>query len=212
MKMNPDALEFEAALLNMNRLAATRILEREHPDKDPFVDIERLVVPALEHIGEQWEKGQVSLAQVYMSGRICEQLVSKVLPTASPQLSSQPQIAIAVLDDYHTLGKTVVSSALRASGIVLTDLGTLNRNELLRQVKTHNIRILLISVLMLASALQIKDFIADLKESGLSTRVIVGGAPFRFDPELWTQIGADAVGNSTAEAIRITRQLLEVTA
>lgn len=210
--MKPDALEFETALLNMNRLAAARILEREDPEKDPFVVIERVVVPALEHIGKQWENGRVSLAQVYMSGRICEQLVHKFLPTDTLQLNSQPQIAIVVLDDYHTLGKTVIFSALRASGIALTDLGTLDKNELLRQVKTHNIRILLISVLMLSSALQIKDFMADLKEAGLPTKVIVGGAPFRFDPELWTQVGADAVGDSTAEAIRMTRHLLEVVA
>lgn len=210
--MNSDALEFEAALLDIDRLAASRILERQHSDQDPFAGIERVVVPALEHIGEQWEQGRVSLAQVYMSGRICEQLVDRFLPVAAPQPISQPQIAIAILDDYHTLGKTVVFSALRASGIALTDLGTLDRDQLLHQVKTHNIRILLVSVLMLSSALQIKDFIADLKEAGLPTKVIVGGAPFRFDPALWTRVGADAVGNNTAEAIRITRQLLEVAA
>jgi methanogenic corrinoid protein MtbC1 len=210
--MNSDALEFEAALLNIDRLAACRILEQQLPERDPFVGIEQVVVPALEHIGEQWEEGRVSLAQVYMSGRICEQLVDRFLPVAAPQLIDQPQIAIAILDDYHTLGKTVIYSALRASGIDLTDFGTLDRDQLLRQVKNHNIRILLVSVLMLASALQLKDFIADLKEAGLPTKVIVGGAPFRFDSELWTRVGADAVGNNTAEAIRITRQLQEVAA
>jgi len=33
--------------------------------------------------------------------------------------------------------------------------------------------------------------------------VIVGGAPFRFDPQLWKEIGADAMAYSAADAIAV---------
>ncbi len=38
-------------------------------------------------------------------------------------------------------------------------------------------------------------------------KVIVGGAPFRFDESLWKEVGADATGNDPAEALKIVTKL-----
>jgi hypothetical protein len=42
--------------------------------------IERVVAPALEHLGLEWEAGTVALSQIYMGGRLCEDLVNELLP------------------------------------------------------------------------------------------------------------------------------------
>jgi methanogenic corrinoid protein MtbC1 len=36
----------------------------------------------------------------------------------------------------------------------------------------------------------------------------VGGAPFLFDNQLWQEVGADAMGNSAAEAVTIVERLM----
>jgi trimethylamine corrinoid protein len=38
-------------------------------------------------------------------------------------------------------------------------------------------------------------------------RIVVGGAPFRFDAELWRQVGADAMGRTAADALDIVATL-----
>jgi methanogenic corrinoid protein MtbC1 len=107
------------------------------------------------------------------------------------------------------LGKRIVYSTLRASGIELMDLGGgLSVNKLAKIVREEDIKILLVSVLMLPSALHIKDLRDQL--SDLDVKIIVGGAPFRFDDKLWTEIGADYYGKDSAEALEIVHKLMEV--
>lgn len=201
--------QFQRALLAMDRLEARRILDRMNPDQNPIYCVENLIVPVLERIGEQWEEGQLPLAQIYMSSRICEELIDCYLPPAAPQRIDKPNIAIAILEDYHTLGKFIIRSTLRASGIELQDFGTLDIEPLIQKVIDNDIKILLISVLMFSSANHIKELCNRLKQEHPATRVIVGGAPFRFDSQLWRQVGADAVGTNTEEAIRETFKMIE---
>ena len=46
-------------------------------------------------------------------------------------------------------------------------------------------------------------------ESGCKTKIIVGGAPFRFDSRLWEEVGADAVGIFASEAPGLVDKLAE---
>lgn len=201
--------QFEQALLEMDRISARKILEQINPESDALGCVDRIILPALENIGLKWEKGNIPLAQVYMSGRICEELVDQFLPPASPLRIEQPATAIAILEDFHTLGKSIVYSALRARGIELKDFGTVDVAELVKKTSENNIKILLISVLMFNSARNIKAVTQQLKEKQMTTKVIVGGAPFRFDDELWKSVGADAVGTNTAEALQAVQRMIE---
>jgi methanogenic corrinoid protein MtbC1 len=192
------------ALLAQDRLALEETLRSA---TEPLMQIEQLVVPALETIGQRWELGELSLAQVYMSGRLCEQVVDLVLPPGDPARTDLPPMAIAVLEDYHMLGLRIVYSALRASGFALLNYGRCDLDTLVGRVQADRLAILLVSVLMLPSALRVKDLRARLSAVGCATRVVVGGAPFRFDAQLWREVGADAMGASGADAVAIVRRL-----
>lgn len=203
------AEQFEKALKNMDRITAQQILADANTAMDALTCVDQVVLPALEHIGELWEQGTASLALVYMSGRICEELVDRILPPASPARIRQPKTAIAILEDFHVLGKSIIYSTLRARGIELHDFGTMNVEQLVNKTIENDVKILLISVLMFASAKQIKDVSDQLKARGSTTRIIVGGAPFRMDDQLWKEVGADAVGTDTAKALQVTQQMIE---
>ncbi|HOO85164.1 MAG TPA: cobalamin-dependent protein, partial [Prolixibacteraceae bacterium] len=159
-------------------------------------------------IGEDWENGKLALSQVYMSGVICEELIDKVMPPQSPVRKSQPKMAIGVFEDYHMLGKRIIYSSLRASGFELTDLGGgLSIDKLVEFVQRDNIKILLLSVLMLPSALHVKDL--KQKLNGSDVKIVVGGAPFRFDDQLWKEVGVDACGATVADAVNIVNKMME---
>jgi len=201
---------FENALLAMNRVESRRILMRNSTHIDPVQLIEAVIVPVMEQIGQGWHQGSVALSQVYMGGRICEELVDSLLPPKSEQRKDRLRMAIAVLEDHHVLGKRVVYSTVRASGYELLDFGHgIHADELASRVLQDGIEVLLISTLMLPSALKVKDLRRKLDAAGAKVHIIVGGAPFIFDPQLSTDVGADAMGCNASDAIHLIRSYEE---
>lgn len=207
MHFSADAVGMlEESLLGLDRVTIEAILTGGDKNQTALLKIENLVLPALERIGKGWEEGRVSLAQVYMSGRICEEMVDRILPPSHPERKDYPPIAIVVLEDHHSLGKKIVYSALRASGYELLNYGQMDVETVTRQVKTDGIKILLVSVLMLPSALKVKQLRNAFDREGLDTKILVGGAPFRYDAQLWQEVGADAMGYTPADAVALVRE------
>ena len=66
---------------------------------------------------------------------------------------------------------------------------------------------LLVSTLMLSSALRVRELSALLRNAGSTMKLVVGGAPFLFDERLWREVGADAMGRCATEAPRIVEQI-----
>jgi methanogenic corrinoid protein MtbC1 len=194
-------LEFVDRLVGIDRIGAEKIFNAVHEQGTVSRTVDQLILPALEIIGKGWEEGTVALAQVYMSSRICEELMAHVPPPANPKYPGHPRMGLAVLEDYHLLGKIIISACLRAGGYAFHDYGRVTPQELVRKIRDDSIEIVLISTLMLRSALQVKEVKRLLAEAGSSTRIVVGGAPFRFDPLLWKEVGADAMGANAVEAI-----------
>ncbi len=204
-----SATSLKQALLDVDRVAVSDIIGQCGQDLPVLELVEALVVPVLDRIGHGWDQGQVSLAQVYMSGRICEELLDTLLLQKGSGRLDAGGIAIAVLDDQHKLGLRIVYSLLRSVGFPLLNYGCLKLEPLLERICQDKIRVLLLSSLMLPSALRIKDLVARLGDMESPPRVIVGGAPFRFDPALWQEVGADAFGYSAADAAGLVQRFLE---
>ncbi|MCG8018737.1 MAG: cobalamin B12-binding domain-containing protein, partial [Candidatus Thiodiazotropha sp. 'RUGA'] len=80
---------------------------------------------------------------------------------------------------------------------------------LVPRVKADKIRVLLVSVLMLPSALRILDLRSALNTESLDVKILVGGAPFLFDSQLWENVGADAMGATASDAVQIVGQWME---
>ncbi|HDR52155.1 MAG TPA: cobalamin-binding protein [Mariniphaga anaerophila] len=200
--------QLERAFLTLDKEEAEKILTEALRSGSPVEIAGELVSVTLHRIGEAWEEGKLALSQVYMSGMICEELIDKILPPQSPDRKSQPKMAIAVFEDYHMLGKRIIFSTLRSSGYDLLDLGGgLHTDKLIEIVHKEKIKILLLSVLMLPSALHVKEL--KQKLNGTDVKIVVGGAPFRFDENLWKEVGADAFGKDPAQAIQIVSQIME---
>lgn len=195
--------EFEQALLSVDRHAAKAVIEGLRDRVTISEVLGRVIVPALERIGVGWDEGTVALSQVYMSGRICEELVDQLLPPKPAQEQKRPTTAIVTLDDYHLLGKRIVYSILRAAGHDLLDYRRLDVETLVDRVQKDNVDLLLVSVLMYPSALRIKELRENLPED---VRIVVGGAPFRFDAQLWEQVGADGVGRNASDALDLVER------
>jgi len=213
---NPNEREtpaaFAMALLALDRVNAARILRAAGGSRPAAGVVESFVVPALDEIGHAWEAGDVALSQVYMSARICEELIDTVPGLSAPFRPDKPRIAMAALEDQHLLGKRMVLSMMRAGGFNVADYGVLNATDMAARAYADRIDVLLVSVLMLRSALGVSALRQALAALGAHPHIIVGGAPFRFDPNLWREVGADACGRTASDALMLVDQFIQVAA
>lgn len=203
--MDTTLAAFEHALLTMDRQLARQLLFETHEQLDPLALIDKYVIAALDDIGRGWESGELALSQVYMSGRICEELIEEALPSHAPSPRISPSIGIAAFEDHHMLGKRLVQSMLHSAGYTLIDYGRLDMESAVRHAEMDELEFLCLSVLMLNSALHLEHLKRELEKLGTGVRLIVGGAPFRLDENLGKEVGADAVGRTASDAVNIIR-------
>ncbi len=198
-----EAVErMKECLLAVDRTGAFDIVSEFLINLDGSLLVDDLIMPALEDIGESWERGEVSLSQVYMSGKISEEIVDRYVVKGGHIVIDGMRVAVAVLHDHHNLGKKILATVLRTSGFEVIDYGhALTVEELVSNVERDSIDYLMISTLMLPAALHIKEAVKGIKERSPATKVLVGGAPFIFDDELWKEVGADAYGRTATESI-----------
>jgi trimethylamine corrinoid protein len=199
----------ESALLAVDRTRAREIFMKGVQTDGSLPFMENLVGEVFDRIGAAWESGSIALSQVYMAGRICEELSLAVLPSGHPDRKNDPDIAVALFEDHHTLGKRMVLSVLRTEGYATLDWGQVNLESTLARLRREPVDILMLSCLMLSSALHIRKLTKAIREEHLPVKVVVGGAPFRFDTELWMEVGADAMGTTASLAGALVRSLNE---
>ncbi len=209
LDLTEAAMDLEGYFLAVDKPSAFALLDRLTDTSTGTEIVDDVIMPALESIGDRWEKGQVSLSQVYMSGKIAEAMVDKVILSTGHQADSGGSVAVAVLEDHHNLGKRILASVLSTSGMQVMDYGhALSVDELVSMVERDGVDYLMISTLMLPAALRVKDAMIQIKERSPHTKVIVGGAPYIFDPALGEEVGAHAVGRTATESLNILKRMM----
>jgi methanogenic corrinoid protein MtbC1 len=193
----------------MNFEEALKIFKFSNQKEMNIKEVEMILVGSLNNIGLDWENGNVSLAQVYMSGKLCESLISELFPEIEIETHKFPKVYTVVLDDYHVMGQKILNVLLKINGYEVIDLGYgISVDELVSNVKELKIKYLMISTLMLRAALKIKEFTQKINEQNIQLTCIVGGAPFNFDKNLWKEVNANAMGVSTSEGIQILTKMI----
>lgn len=203
---NDQFIEF---LLSLDRVRAMEMAVKSLAFSSKLSTVESLIINALTKIGEDWENGDVALAQVFMSGVICEEILNNLISVSNTPRKTSPKLGIGVFLDHHTLGKRMVTSVIRSGGYEIVDLGHgLSVDSIVEKAMAENIEILLISTLMFPSALKIKQVKEKLVQLGSPIKIIAGGAPFRMDTELWKRVDADADGKNATEILSIIESVV----
>ena len=209
MNLKESETEFYNSLVSLDRIKARSIIRQGSAQSLKLSEIEKIISNTLYKLGWEWEEGTASISQVFMAGKVCEELVDEIIPAESPYRKKQPKAAITVFEDFHALGKRIVYSVIRSNGFELSDWGFgMKAEDILKRLDKENIEVLLISVLMLNSALHVKDLIKKIKSRDKDIKIIVGGAPFMFDDYLYREVGADATGNSASDAVKVFKKIL----
>jgi len=168
------------------------------------------IIPStLNSLGERWAKGELALTQIYAAARIVEETMDRLSPDVHTISQIKCKVVVGALD-YHGLGKNIITKFLRASGVKVIDLGTNIRPERVAEVAVENkVNAILISALMLHVCFETKRIKQIINRQGLKIPIMVGGAPFNFDRDLWKKVGADAEGRNICETFGELKELLK---
>ena len=202
------AEELEAILLSVDRIRLSDFIKSLKEDLSLQDMVEELIYPVLEHIGELWADDKIALSQVYMSGRLVKELLAEFYPESKSPRKNHTKVALAVLEDYHGLGLDIIESFLKTYGIHPKVYGLgVSAGDLVDKIQEDMVDVLLVSTLMYRASLKVEDLVKGIKKKNLRVKVIVGGAPFRYDESLWKKVGADAFGRNAFESIELIKQM-----
>jgi len=200
--------QFQDAVMEYDRVRAMDLVAGFVQRNGAFPEfLEVVLQPVLFQIGELWSEGEIALSQVFLAGKLCEELVATYLPESIAQPSpTAPRRAIVTLSDFHVLGKKVVRSFFLASGVFLEDYGHgISAEQAYQRVQHDKLDFLLVSVLMYPAALEIRKLRDWIDRDGLQTRILAGGAPFLFDRQLAEKVGAHAWAPDPTRGMEILR-------
>ncbi|GAK54958.1 cobalamin B12-binding domain protein [Candidatus Vecturithrix granuli] len=179
----------------------------------------KLVLPTVlefeKAVGEGFE---INLAQQFMSSQIALEITDEMISKFKKRPVAAGHIVIGTAEgDLHSLGKRIVAGCLTALMIDVTDLGVNVEPEcFVAEALAHDAQVIGISAMMVHTARgengcrKVRQL---LKEGGLEEKIkiIVGGAPYCFDHNLYKTVQADAwAANGIAAGSVITELIKEV--
>jgi len=166
--------------------------------------ISYILDPALVQLGRMWGMETVSLAQTFVAAKIAEEVLVLCLPEETPSAVKTP-CGIAVMgnieDDFHSLGRRIVASFLRANGWVIHDLGNdVTAEQFVEKALETQSCVIGVSAMMHTTALNIRKLREMIDKRGLQKKlkIAVGGAVFNWRPELVTEVGGDGTAQNAA--------------
>jgi len=139
-----------------------------------------------------------NLAQHFMTAQIAAEVTEKMLEKFQqpPEMIGRVVIGTAA-GDLHSLGKRIVMGCLKALMVDVVDLGVnVPPERFVDEALAREAQIIAVSAMMVHTATgengarRVRQI---LRERGLEDRfrLVVGGAPYRFDNELYESVGAD---------------------
>jgi methylmalonyl-CoA mutase cobalamin-binding domain/chain len=177
----------------------------------------KVVFPAIEAmIKSISENFDANLAQHFMTSQIGAEVVEKMIPLfkKSPEATGSVVIGTS-LGDFHGLGKRIVIGCLSALMIDVTDLGlNVVPERFVDEAVAHSAHVIGISSMMVHTArgengcLKVRQI---LKERGLEDRIkiAVGGAPYRYDKNLYRVVKADGWAENGISAGKVILDLIK---
>jgi 5-methyltetrahydrofolate--homocysteine methyltransferase len=206
------------ALLDTDRDQAIALLSRGLDEgASPEEIVFEVVTPAIERMSRDLTKDlATTLSQHFIAAQISEEAIEMLLP----MFSTAPEIMGSVIigtsaGDFHGLGKKIVRGCLRAKMFTVTDLGVnVPAERFVDEAVSLEASIIAVSAMMVHTALGADGALKVrqlLHERGLEQRIkiVVGGAPFRFDENLYQSVSADAWAENGIEATRVIAELMK---
>ena len=164
------------------------------------------IMPALDFVGEGFEKNKIFLPQLLMSAESAKaafEVIRSKMQKADNQPKGEKVIIATVHGDIHDIGKNIVKVLFENYGYDVIDLGKdVPAQTVLDAVKADDVRLVVLSALMTTTVPAMEKTIELLHEN-TSARVMVGGAVLTHTYA--DMIKADFYAKDATQAVKIAK-------
>ncbi len=173
--------------------------------------INELLIPALDAVGERYERGEIFLPQLMRSAdAACEAfevLKASISKNGGNSVSKGKIIVATVKGDIHDIGKNIVKTILANYGWQIIDLGRDVAPQAVVDAAVHeDVRLVGLSALMTTTLPAMAETVKALRKSGHNCKIMVGGAV--LTEEYAKEIGADYYAKDAKRAVDIAKEVL----
>ncbi|MDR2203726.1 MAG: homocysteine S-methyltransferase family protein [Nitrososphaerota archaeon] len=210
----PKSLTVETNLMNLilegqKEKVAQTVNQLLISEIKPLDIIDNYFTPALNVVGEQYERGELFLPHLMRSAEAVKAGFQIIQSSMSTSALSKGKILVAtVKGDIHDIGKNIAKILLETYGYEIIDLGRdVPPETIIQNVKTHNIKLVGLSALMTTTIPAMKETIEKLRNENLLCTIMVGGAV--LNNEYAKSIGADYFAHDALEGIKIANQVFK---
>ncbi len=180
---------------------------------DPRDILDRSLMPAINEVGELFDKGKYFLPQLIAGAEAMKMSIAILEPILQKDKKpgdELPTIIIAtVRGDIHDIGKNLVALMLKNYGFKVIDLGKdVPKEEIIRTAREENAAVIALSALMTTTMREMKNVIDYARKENVQSRIIIGGAV--VTQEYADEIGADGYSTDAADTVRLVKQLLNI--
>jgi len=167
--------------------------------------------PVLLQIGEEWyAEGSVSIAQSYVAAKIAEDAFAMIIagtPRGSNAEATKGPVVIGnIEDDFHSLGRRMIVTFLKADGWIVHDLGNdVPPKVFVDKAEEIGARVIGASAMTRTTAHKILGLRDEIDSRGLKGRIqlAVGGAAFLACSDLVQEVGADGTASNALSAVKL---------
>ena len=189
---------------------AGRIAKALLETEPPLEIVQNRLIPALDDVGERYEKGALFLPQLLSAAQAAQSVFAEIRAAlaGSGESVKKGRLAIATVQgDIHDIGKNIVKTVLENYGYEVVDLGRDVPPETVAQaVEDGQIRLVGLSALMTTTLPAMEETIRLLKTLPNPPAIMVGGAV--VTPEYAAHMQADYYAKDAREASLIAQKVL----
>ena len=177
----------------------------------PLDIVQNEIIPALNSVGEGFEKKTVYLPQLLMSAEASKSAFEKIkefMKSGEEKPATKGTFVIATVHgDIHDIGKNIVKLLLENYGFDVIDLGKdVEPEKIVKTVIENEASIVGLSALMTTTVPAMEETIKQLKIKAPWCKVVVGGAV--LTQEYADKIGADKYAMDAMETVRYAEEIL----
>jgi len=210
-----DLVAIKEAVINGRRTVAAELTKKALENgADPDGLINKYLIPALNVVGEKFEKKEIFVPEMMIAAKSMQDCVNLVRPLMDKKADRTLGTVVigTVFGDLHDIGKNLTKLLLKSSGFKVIDLGeNVPSDKFVEAAQIENADVVGISSLLTTGDPHVEETVRALKTSDISKKlkVICGGASLthRFVIEV---CGADAHARDAADGVKKIKGLLGV--
>jgi len=176
----------------------------------------QVVLPAMDSMVDMIrDHHDANLAQYFLTAQIGEAVTAEMITKFTGPVVSVGRVVIGNSEgDLHALGKKIVTGCLRARMVQVKDIGVnVPPEQFVDEAIAYDAHVIGISSMMVHTArgangcLRVRQI---LHERRLEDRIkiVVGGAAYRFDHNLYKVVQADAWAENALTASKVIEELV----